>query len=601
MGTSFGSPELRDRLKRAEEAGLDAFLDSLLEEALGSVGVAEGTLMLLNQKEGVLEIVKRRSRFEADIRKKFRRFRVGDGIAGLVAERGQPYCCTNVQQDSNFKAPVDQLLFTSLLAVPILREGRTIGVICADSPEPGKFDYPHVDRLSSIARDVGPAIVDLAVETYIGHAKRLKQLDSLHDVGQILSRLTLESPQDLDHILERIAQEAWRVLDADLITLYQYNEKGSSFQTPPKTAGQFKHPEWMVARVSPEDSPARIVKAGISRYRENARADAMMHAHPIVPAGDGLPERPSFVDREGIASSAGVLLKAGIEVVGVMFVNYRTSHPLPEDEKHVIEIFGAYAALAIAGARTVTENINLQQSEALMRSAGMFVHRLRNSLPVVSDYLDRILNSPDDSERVKEASQKALEANRRAQRIIDQFERFAKAEVFDCPNRMSARDLVSRLHEIVRQSLTQRTVTVDAQVNEMAPEVQVNLDRLTDDFVAFVRDSERHRDSGLSLVILGALASEDEVRRCGLKPGRRYLRISYLDNGPGIPKALTQRIFEPFFTTTGGSGLGLYVASYNARVHGGCLVERGEPGSGVRFELYLPEAAASGEMENAAR
>ena len=65
------------------------------------------------------------------------------------------------------------------------------------------------------------------------------------------------------------------------------------------------------------------------------------------------------------------------------------------------------------------------------------------------------------------------------------------------------------------------------------------------------------------------------------------------DNGPGVPEGLRERIFEPFFSTKGekGNGLGLWISSEVARLHGGALVAL--PGEkGALFRLSLPFEAA---------
>ncbi|HET7785015.1 MAG TPA: HAMP domain-containing sensor histidine kinase [Myxococcales bacterium] len=62
------------------------------------------------------------------------------------------------------------------------------------------------------------------------------------------------------------------------------------------------------------------------------------------------------------------------------------------------------------------------------------------------------------------------------------------------------------------------------------------------------------------------------------------------DNGPGVPEELHEQIFLPFFSTKGdsGNGLGLWISSEIARIHGGSLsVESGSFG-GALFRLTLP-------------
>lgn len=87
--------------------------------------------------------------------------------------------------------------------------------------------------------------------------------------------------------------------------------------------------------------------------------------------------------------------------------------------------------------------------------------------------------------------------------------------------------------------------------------------------------------------------------------------ISYLDNGPGIPKTHHPYVFQPFFSTKGSisavynygdeekkeeessnpknSGLGLFLSRSLAQEMGGDLqLIDSPPGAGVHFELSLP-------------
>jgi PAS domain S-box-containing protein len=72
-------------------------------------------------------------------------------------------------------------------------------------------------------------------------------------------------------------------------------------------------------------------------------------------------------------------------------------------------------------------------------------------------------------------------------------------------------------------------------------------------------------------------------------PPGRYIRLSVMDHGVGIPKEILSRIFDPYFTTkTKGSGLGLSTSYSIVRNHGGHLTVESEPGIGTVFLVYLP-------------
>lgn len=76
--------------------------------------------------------------------------------------------------------------------------------------------------------------------------------------------------------------------------------------------------------------------------------------------------------------------------------------------------------------------------------------------------------------------------------------------------------------------------------------------------------------------------------------GRALLSVT--DTGPGIPPPAEQeRVFERFYRSeqsrsraTGGTGLGLPIARWIARRHGGDILLSSAPGQGSRFNLVLP-------------
>lgn len=72
--------------------------------------------------------------------------------------------------------------------------------------------------------------------------------------------------------------------------------------------------------------------------------------------------------------------------------------------------------------------------------------------------------------------------------------------------------------------------------------------------------------------------------------GEPALRISVLDNGPGLSAEQKRRIFEPFYTTkTRGTGLGMAIASRLVEAHGGTIdVENRPLGSGAEIILTMP-------------
>jgi len=68
------------------------------------------------------------------------------------------------------------------------------------------------------------------------------------------------------------------------------------------------------------------------------------------------------------------------------------------------------------------------------------------------------------------------------------------------------------------------------------------------------------------------------------------IHIDVDDEGPGIPKELSDRVFEPFFTTKSdgqGTGLGLSVSRQIVERFGGALTYEPRRSGGSRFTITL--------------
>jgi len=72
------------------------------------------------------------------------------------------------------------------------------------------------------------------------------------------------------------------------------------------------------------------------------------------------------------------------------------------------------------------------------------------------------------------------------------------------------------------------------------------------------------------------------------------IRISFKDNGPGIPQKNLERIFEPFFTTRElgkGTGLGLSICHEIIANHNGQIYAESRSGKGATLTIELPVVA----------
>jgi hypothetical protein len=130
--------------------------------------------------------------------------------------------------------------------------------------------------------------------------------------------VTLDEINSLE-ILQRIAESARKALNADMITLYTYEQERQKFGEP--------------------------FVVGDSLFAKTIRANKGIFI-PTVPS-------EKFVVRELIKSAAALPLRFGKEPVGVMFVSYRTPQAFTEEQRELIELFANQAAIAVMNVRFI--------------------------------------------------------------------------------------------------------------------------------------------------------------------------------------------------------------------------------------------------------
>jgi CheY-like chemotaxis protein len=96
--------------------------------------------------------------------------------------------------------------------------------------------------------------------------------------------------------------------------------------------------------------------------------------------------------------------------------------------------------------------------------------------------------------------------------------------------------------------------------------------------------------TGGTIEVSGANTVVEAGGSLPLAPGN-YVKISFKDEGMGIPNEYLSKIFDPYFTTKQtGSGLGLATAFSIIKNHQGHITADSRLGRGTTFRIYLPAA-----------
>ncbi|MCX7667459.1 MAG: GAF domain-containing protein, partial [Atribacterota bacterium] len=116
------------------------------------------SLMLLDEKRKVLELKATQSVSEAYNRKP--PIKLGEGIAGIVAQEKRVIVVRDVRQDSRYvnKDIAEKEGLCSLVSLPLLVRGRVIGVLNLYTSEPRDFSESEIHLLTAIASQAAVVI-----------------------------------------------------------------------------------------------------------------------------------------------------------------------------------------------------------------------------------------------------------------------------------------------------------------------------------------------------------------------------------------------------------------------------------------------------------
>jgi CheY-like chemotaxis protein len=125
-------------------------------------------------------------------------------------------------------------------------------------------------------------------------------------------------------------------------------------------------------------------------------------------------------------------------------------------------------------------------------------------------------------------------------------------------------------------------------VPEQLPAIEADAGQISQVFNNLIINAVQAMPGGGTITFTAGDMVADANNLLSLPLGR-YVRVTCIDQGCGIPPENLKNIFDPYFTTkSGGTGLGLASVHSIISKHGGHISVRSSVGRGTTFELLLP-------------
>jgi signal transduction histidine kinase len=226
------------------------------------------------------------------------------------------------------------------------------------------------------------------------------------------------------------------------------------------------------------------------------------------------------------------------------------------------------------------ERLQAVRKQTAQKIMAEMAHNIGTQLGALPVLLTRYRQREKDLPALQELNRRFAMINEEALRIINR----AKEKLVGFSPKPTRLNLKECLHETLKSYIgDKRFWHVDCPYNDF--EILADGYLLKQALYELIQNSKDVAVDINNLKI--TIGLEFDLRAEG-----KIAKITYRDNGPGVPVDIKEKIFEDFFTHhpggAPGTGLGMGFVRRVAEAHGGKIKECGVPNKGVEFVITLP-------------
>lgn len=537
-------------------------LKAVLKEVVRITGATSGSIAILDEKRGILNIESAINIPAATWRRL--KLQLGVGVTGWSAYKGVPVRVADVRGDSHYVAIKPDI--RSELAVPMLLKGRVIGVINVDSTRTGAFGADD-ERLLMAVAEQSSRVFETA--RLYGRAQRhAEQLEMLLAMSRLLA-----TPSPASAIVKMAATQGRELLGVDACVFLEVLDEGAAVEARAQ-AGSF-----VTFSAGPWSRTAGTLLMPVTKRGKILSVPNLKERRPFW-----LGSVPGIEDASSLLAVPVVYRE---RVLGVLLALSEAPREFSGSETRLLELLANQAAVALENARRnerimqMEENLHRAERFSLLGTlAAEIAHEIRNPVTIINLLLESVVEAAKSNDQAAHDLGIIREKLDRIERIVNQTlsmsrDRDPQSETVDA-NRAIEDMLMFTGYKFAKANVEVRK-------------------SFAEDLPTIVADPG-HLQQVLLNLIVNAMQAMPDGGRLGIRTRRLRDRelgdcvcISVQDTGPGIAAESVDQLFEPFFTTREkGTGLGLFISRRLARANRGDIRVRSRDGGGTSFDVLLP-------------
>ncbi|WP_245481445.1 GAF domain-containing protein [Bradyrhizobium sp. LVM 105] len=513
----------------------------------------------------------------------------------------------------------------TVLSVPLLREGESMGAIVLRRTEVRPFGEKQINLLQTFADQAVIAIGNVRLFEQLNES--LERQTATSEVLEIISA----SSGALTPVFDKMLENATRICGAGFGTMNLYEDGGF------RTVALHNAPQaYIDTRLSQKIRPHPASGLGtVEKTHQTVHIDDIRTQPPYV---EGNPNVRALADLAGARTLVIVPMLKEDELIGTITIFRQEVKPFTDKQIELVSNFAHQGVIAIENARLLNElrerTRELSQSLEELRNAqdrlvqteklaslgqltAGIAHEIKNPLNFINNFaalsselIDELRDGLRSATFGEEARQdidalihllqgnleKIVQHGTRADSIVKNMLLHSREGAGE---RRSA-----DINAIVEESLNLAYHGARAEKAGFNITLERNLDPSAGALELYPQEITR---VVLNLVSNGFYAASKQKNATGdgFEPRLRAtttnlggsVEIRIRDNGAGIPADVREKIFNPFFTTKPageGTGLGLSIChDIIVKQHGGSIEVDTEPGDYTEFIITLPRTLAA--------
>ncbi|MCS6798491.1 MAG: GAF domain-containing protein [Myxococcota bacterium] len=550
---------------------LDELLGLVVDRVSRLMGADRSTLYLLDETGQWLV-----SRVAQGDRVQRIELRVGEGIAGWVAQHGLAQRVTDAYLDARFDPEWDRrtgYTTRSVLCVPMRTpDGRIIGVLQCLNKQTGAFDAEDEELLGALAAQAAVSVQNsrlllAAIErneellrTQEQLERRVRELDVLFEIARVAA-----SSADLDELLEGLLDRTMRAVDAEAAAILLRDESTGELRFRAAAGG--------------EPDAVRSVRIPVG---QGICGWVAAHGEPqVVNDVDADPRhRRDVADRVGYHPRSVLAVPLSCEggAGGVLELLNKAGgrEPFTDDDLRLATVIAGHVSSAIELGRAREQRRRQDRLSTVGQFLSGVLHDLRSPLTVIRGYVQLLAEEPDPEIRARHAALVLRQVDR-IHAMTRQTLAFARGERTLWLRRVYLHRFFEELVEDLRRDLDDRGVRVELELADRGTAVfdPAAMQRAVTNLARNAAEAIGDRGGTFRIRV-----TRDDAGR---------LVLEFTDDGPGIPDAIRGRLFESFAThgKRQGTGLGLAVVRAIVEEHRGRIDVESRPGR-TTFRIVLP-------------